>query len=238
MIARFELEFPGRTGFWPRSFVLRRNRRDRRSHLRVAALGPRRVARRRRSLSRQADAAAGLPAGRGRAGIGARPRRRLRADRVFPRSSRLCAARPRGAGGARAIRHCDWRVSLSRGRDRARNPAGSRSAVGHKGRSSIPNDSGRAGRRPVSVANRASNTGRRNCRSTCASWRDRGRRRRGRNHAKAMLPGRRSGERGLAHHNSAAEISGGASLGATLAADALGATSFYRIGYVEYAVRL
>ena len=58
-------EFPGGTGLWPRSFVLRRNRGDRRSHLRVAAVGPRRVARRRRSLSRQADAVAGLPASEG-----------------------------------------------------------------------------------------------------------------------------------------------------------------------------
>ena len=74
-----------------------------RSHLRVAAIGPRGLARRRRAVSRQAVAAAAF-LHEAEAMTAADLADGFRADRIFPRAPRLRAARAGSAGCARAFR--------------------------------------------------------------------------------------------------------------------------------------
>ena len=94
LIARFELAFLAELGFGLDLAVLRGNRNDCRSHLCVAAIGPRGLARRRRGVSRQAVAAAAFLRSGRRVSLGSRSCRCVRAHRIFSRTLRLRAARP------------------------------------------------------------------------------------------------------------------------------------------------
>ena len=144
MVARFELAIPGRARFRPRSRLLRGDRRERRSRLRVAEVGPRGLARRRRAISRKLMRPARFPA----ATTSRPPRRRLAdafaLDRLLSSSATPSAARPGAARRPRPLRRrrsCSQpasratRCSIANEKrfPRARGSAGDRAARGAGG---------------------------------------------------------------------------------------------------------
>jgi recombinational DNA repair protein (RecF pathway) len=96
LVARFELQLLAELGF---GLDLDRDRRDRRTRLCVAEVGPRGVASRRRAVARSDAALAAVPRSRlgGRRAGCAGAQRRLRADRLLLRAQRAAAARCRNA---------------------------------------------------------------------------------------------------------------------------------------------